>query len=95
MRYWLLKFLGITEILHEQRSLRTQMGSWAYRTERLRLEIGATNRAIGKVVHKLDPNLLVPEDDPARKAASDRLGDEVIKRLKGEFKASNSTWEQQ
>jgi hypothetical protein len=46
------------------------------------------NLAIGRIIAKKEHYFGVPEDDPKRKAASDKLGEQVIKRLEGEFLAS-------
>lgn len=45
------------------------------------------SRIHARIVAKLDPMYATPEDDPVRKAASDRLTDETIARIRGEFLA--------
>jgi hypothetical protein len=57
----------------------------------IRDDIAVQSRALGRVIAKIDPLIAVPEDDPKspRRAESDAIGDAVIKRLMGEFKASN------
>jgi hypothetical protein len=50
--------------------------------------LSVTDRAIGRLVAKLDPTFAQSEFDPARKAESDRIGDEVMRKLIGEHLAS-------
>lgn len=51
-------------------------------------QLALTNRALGRIIAKLDPMYGASEHDPVRKANSDAIGDEVIKRLQGEIEAS-------
>lgn len=55
----------------------------------LRVAVDVQNLAMGRIIAKLDPAFATPHDDPDRKAESDRLGEEAIRRIKGEYAASN------
>ena len=57
--------------------------------EALALQIKINNVALARLVNKIDPLYAMPEDDPARRAESDRLAEETIRRLRGEVLASN------
>jgi len=50
-----------------------------------------TQQALGRIVGKVDPIFAKSEFDPDRKAESDRLGEEVIKRLQAEDWARKHT----
>lgn len=54
-------------------------------------EISIMNRALGRVIAKVEPLFATPEDDPTRKAASDAAGQAVIDKLRGEDHFSNRT----
>jgi hypothetical protein len=47
--------------------------------------------AIGRLVTVVDPMYATAEDDPARRAASDALGERVIRKLLSEHRLSNPT----
>lgn len=47
--------------------------------------------ANARLIAKLDPLYGIPEDDPARKAASDELGKAIIAKLKAEDVARRET----
>ena len=49
--------------------------------------VGTHNHGLAMIIAKLNPLFHIPEDDPRRKADSDKIGDEVIKKLEAEFKA--------
>lgn len=78
----------------QQRLFDIQQIGWTGMEDRYRIlatDVKVIQRAIGKIIAKLDPNYHVDELDKDRKAASDKLGDQVIARLKGEYAASNPT----
>lgn len=56
-----------------------------------RSETRAISSALGRIVAKLDPTFVKSEFDQDRKAESDRLGEEAIKRLKAEDWARRHT----
>ena len=93
MKQWIKTWLGITEIhkdlemvLHIQ-NLDTDNVLKTINV--VSMQIGIHNRALGRVIAKLDPLFVTDEMDPNRKAESDRLGQEAIKRIIGEYKSSN------
>lgn len=47
-------------------------------------DVAVHNRALARIIAKLDPMYGVSEFDPARKAASDEIGERVMERLKAE-----------
>lgn len=49
--------------------------------------VEALTLAVGRIIALKEPYFGVSEDDPARKAESDRLGEAVIKRIKDEAAA--------
>jgi hypothetical protein len=53
-------------------------------TSKLTEESKITNLILARLVAKLDPLYAKSEDDPVRKAASDKLSDEVIAKLRAE-----------
>ncbi len=88
IRQAIRRYLGITEIQEDQsmilRAVTTNIDS-------LRKRLGTTESVmriyvsgIGRVIAVLDPNFGIPEDDPRRKADSDRMGNDIIKKLKAE-----------
>lgn len=52
-------------------------------------QLSITNRAIGRIIAKFDPAYNQDHLDPETKAASDKIGDDVISRLLSEHKLSN------
>jgi len=50
-------------------------------------QLGVILPGLGRIIAKIDPAYIGPEDDPKRKAESDRLGEEAIKRMIGEQQA--------
>lgn len=55
----------------------------------IRTKIDVNNLALCRVIAKIDPNFVIPEDDPVRKAASDAAGQAVIQKLLGEQHYTN------
>jgi hypothetical protein len=51
--------------------------------------VAVQNAALGRIIAKLDPMYGKDELDPARKAASDELGQQVINKLAAERAAQN------
>lgn len=50
-----------------------------------------TEHALGRLIAKADPMYDKPEIDARRKAESDEIGEEAIKRLKAEYEARQHT----
>lgn len=54
-------------------------------------QLSANNIALGRVIAKVDPTFAQDELDPKRKAASDVLGQEVIRKIMNDDHFSNRT----
>ncbi len=50
----------------------------------IKSQVGASNSGMGRLIAKLDPHYAKDEQDPTRKAESDKIGDDVIKKLTSE-----------
>lgn len=81
---WLQCLLGTDGTYDQIVSLNNYITGLRGEISAMRTEIKVSNRALGRVIAKIDPIFLVPEDDPVRKAASDAAGDAVIAKLLGE-----------
>lgn len=100
MKAWLRRLLGTYDIderlkaiemqMHQYRGLLNQNKGLLNQTKN---NVGLHDRALGRIIAKLDPNYGLDELDPRRKAESDALGDAVIKKLKAEHAASNKLTE--
>lgn len=89
MKEWLRRLLGTEDIDERLKAIEMQMHQYKGLISGMRLNSGTQNMALGRIIAKLDPNYGIPEDDKARRSASDLLGQQVITKLEGEFKASN------
>lgn len=85
---WLRRLLGTDGIYDQIVSLNNYITGLRGEVSALRTEMKVMNRALGRVIAKIDPIFIIPEDDPARKAASDAAGDAVIAKLRGEHTMS-------
>jgi hypothetical protein len=84
MKRWFRVWSGNIEILFNTNLLLKQNNEFRTRLERQSDDIRVLNAALGRIIAKLDPMYGVPEDDSARRAASDKLSNEIIARLKAE-----------
>ncbi len=86
----LRKWLGIDDTITYLNSLSTTV---SYQHETTRDAIAIHNRALGRLIAKLDPtfpledNLLTSDEYKKRRAESDALGDKAIARITAEHKA--------
>lgn len=81
MKAWLRRYLGHDQLIAHLMDL----DSFIRAQSRKQLELnGIHTAALGRIVARLEPLFAVPEDDPARKKASDELGEKVIEKLKAE-----------
>jgi hypothetical protein len=87
LRMWLHQYLGITEIQEDQGMLHDELRSLERVQARVLGQVSSLTPGIGRIIAKLEPGWTVAENDPARKAESDRLADETIRRLEAEAKA--------
>lgn len=88
---WLRKLLGTDGTYDQIVALNNYISGLRGEVGAIRSQVSVTNLAIGRVIAKIDPAYIIPEDDPTRKAASDALGEEVIRKLMGENHYSNRT----
>lgn len=86
---WLQRLLGTDGTYDQIVGLNNYISGLRGEVGALRTEMKVMNRALGRVIAKIDPMFIVPEDDPTRKAASDAAGDAVIRKLIGEHIMSN------
>lgn len=87
------EWLGINEALRQadtNRQLLLAMSERLGDVQRMKTDISIHNRALGRFIAKLDPLFASNEFSPERKAESDHIADEVIKRLVAEHVASNT-----
>ncbi len=89
MKKWLRQYLGITEVQEDQGLLNRRFREVLTELAAVKGQTIASNRGMGRLLVKLDPLFGVDELDPARKADSDRIGQDIIKKLIGEHVASN------
>ena len=80
MRNWVRRWLGLDDVYWKVDGLQTQIRD-------VQKQLGTVVPGMGRIIAKLDPLYAQREDDPSRVRASNDLGDEVIKRLKGEDEA--------
>lgn len=88
---WLRKLIGIEDIYDQLVALNNYISGLRGEVGAVRTQVSVTNLAVGRVIAKIDPMFVTPEDDLVRKAASDAAGNEVIKKLLGEDRYSNRT----
>lgn len=88
---WLRKLLGTEDIYNQTVTLSNYLSGLRGEVDAIRTQVSVTNLAIGRVIAKIDPAFVTPEDDSVRKAASDAAGEAVIKKLLGEDHYSNRT----
>lgn len=88
---WFHKLIGTEDIYNQVSYLQAYITGLRGEIGAVRSQLSVQNRALGKILAKIDPTFLTPEDDPVRKAASDALGDAVIRKLEGEDRYSNPT----
>lgn len=88
---WFRKLIGTEDIYDQMATLNNYISGLRGEVGAVRSQVSVINLALGRVIAKIDPNYAIPEDDPTRKAASDALGEAVIKKLQGEDHYSNRT----
>jgi len=81
LRTWIQEWLGIAGL---HRNVAYQSAFMKGELSRLTDGLQVHNLALGRIIAKLDPLFGVPEDDPARKAASNKLSNDIIAKLKAE-----------
>lgn len=91
MKNWIRRYLGMEDTYNQMVALNNYISGLRGEVGAIRTQVSVTNRAVGRIVAKLDPAFADSEHDPARKIDSDALGDAVIQRLLGEVHYSNRT----
>lgn len=89
---WLQRALGIEHIYDQLIGLNnyiTGLRGEMAALKSLKSEIQIHNRSLARVIAKLDPMFGEDEISPERKAASDKLTEQVMRKLIGEHLASN------
>lgn len=82
---WFRKLMGTEDIYNQINDLQNYITGLRGEVARIHHQHEIHNRALGRIIAKLDPTYASSEFDPARKAASDAAGAEVINRIKGEM----------
>lgn len=88
---WLRRLLGTEDTYDQIVGLNNYISGLRGEIGAIRTQISVMNLAMGRVIAKIDPAFVTPEDDPVRKAASDAAGQAVIEKLLGEDHYSNRT----
>lgn len=86
---WLRRLLGTDGTYDQLVALNNYISGLRGEIGAVRTQVSVTNLAIGRVIAKIDPAFVTPEDDPVRKAASDAAGKAVIRKLLGEHHYTN------
>lgn len=84
-------WLGITDLRVSQYHHTSSILSLSNKLDRVANNVSAFGPGLGRIIAKLDPDYAKDELDPARRAASDKLSDETIRRLQGEALARDHT----
>lgn len=81
----------IHELEHANANLNRRLEQWedsiGRDISRVLVQVNTLTPGIGRIIAKLEPGFTVDEQDPARKAKSDRLAKETIRRLEAEAAA--------
>ena len=89
MKKWIRQYLGIAEVQQDQDLLNLRLRGVLTELAAIKGQAIASNRGMGRLLAKLDPLFGVDELDPERKADSDRIGQDIIRKLIAEHVASN------
>lgn len=81
---WLQRLLGIKLLLLRQQQIHERVAKIDNRLGDIEHNTRVSHDGLGRVLAKLDSLYGIPEDDPRRKAASDALGNDIIRKLKDE-----------
>jgi hypothetical protein len=81
MKNWLREYLGINEVLTALNRLELD------HIRKMQSTLNAIGPGLGRVIAKLDANYARDELDPDKRAESDRIGEEALRRLAGEAAA--------
>lgn len=84
MKQAIRRWLGIEELHTKVDEYSKFIGLTNVNIGSIRNQLEVTNEALGRIIAKLDPMFAIPEDDPARRAESDRIGREAIRKMAAE-----------
>lgn len=84
---WLRTILRIPHIQQDLQQLVIENQAIGTQLREIRKTLNTIGPGLGRVIAKLDPQYGRSEFDPARKAESDKLAEETIKRLEAEAAA--------
>ena len=84
IRERLLEWLGINRILGKLNVFNERTIELVSKLDKLNTQIGIHNRALARVIAKLDPLYGDDEISPGRRAESDKIGELVLAKLRGE-----------
>lgn len=87
MKHWLREYLGINDLVRNQQMLFDEHATLHHKSDRILKQVNAITPGLGRVIAKLDTQFGRADIDPTRKAESDKLAEETIKRLEAEAKA--------
>ena len=97
MKKWIRQYLGIDDLVSNEQMIFNELGRLHAKTDQVfistrgvKTEIAIHNRALARFIAKLDPMFAEDEMSPARKAESDKLTEQVIRKLVGEHLASRA-----
>lgn len=94
LKQWTQDFLGITELIKQSKILQRDVDGMETSFDAVERKIAPLLSGIGRIIAKHDALYAQSEDpldNPERKAASDALGEAVIKRLRDEDNARRHT----
>lgn len=81
-------WLGISRVIDQMNAIEIKQIANNNKVSDFNRNISVQNRAFGHILARINPILGIPEDDPKRRADSDALGEEIIRRLKGEVQVT-------
>jgi|HubBroStandDraft_2_1064218.scaffolds.fasta_scaffold166512_2 hypothetical protein len=87
LRTLIRKWLGIENVLVKLISISIEQQMLHTELRRVHMNIITHHDALGRIIAKLDPLYGVDEQDPARRAESDRISRQAMERLEAEAKA--------
>jgi hypothetical protein len=87
MKEWIRNWLGITDIVNNQQMLFNEHAQLHNKVDKANKTLNAIGPGLGRVIAKLDANYAKDELDPDKRAESDRIGEEALRRLAGEAAA--------
>lgn len=91
MRKLLRNWLGYEDLEIKLSIIESKIAGLRNVLDKVDGRVGTLGSGLGRILAKLDPMFGSSEQDPKRKAESDKLGEEIIKKLEDEAKARRHT----